>query len=77
MAKTRDNYTILWLFWLALFLAIEGAAIKDKRKGDTLSEHIWKWAAIGDKPKGWRWRRITLMGFLAWLVGHFLTKGEV
>ncbi len=67
------TYTMLWGIWIALFLAIEGAAIFNKQPGDTLSEHVWKW--IGKKgyakPSGWKWRRIALGGFLAWLVAHF------
>lgn len=35
-------YTIAWLLWGAAFFVIEGLAIRDKRAGDTLSEHVWK-----------------------------------
>ena len=71
------TYTALWLIWGAFFLAIEGAALRDKDPGQTLSEHIWRWGAIGTKPKGWRIRRIVLLSFMVWLLVHFLTGGAV
>lgn len=70
-------YTVLWLIWLALFGAIEGAAIANKKPGDTLSEHVWRWFSISDKGKGWRARRVTLLAFLVWLIAHFLTGGWI
>lgn len=70
------DYTAAWIIWLLMFGAIEGAALKNKREGDTLSEHIWKWFSIDNKGSGWRARRAALVGFLAWLVAHMLTGGE-
>lgn len=70
-----DLYTVLWLAWLALFGAIEGAALKNKRSGDTLSEHVWRWFSIADKGAAWRVRRCALLAILAWLVAHFVTGG--
>lgn len=71
-----DGYTVLWLIWLAMFGAIEGAALANKRTGDTLSEHVWEWFSMKEKAKGWRARRFSLLAFLAWLVAHFLTGGQ-
>ncbi|MER7445023.1 hypothetical protein ABTW73_30135 [Micromonospora avicenniae] len=71
-------FTALWLLWLAAFLAVEGVALFNKTPGDTLSEHVWKWFAVGgSQPRtGWvRLRRFALLAFLAWLVLHFLTGG--
>jgi len=69
----NSSFTWLWGIWALLFIAIEGAAIKNKAHGDTLSEHIWKW--IGkkgyEKPVGYKYRRAALGVFLLWLVGHF------
>lgn len=74
----NDAYTWAWGIWALMFVAIEGQAILDKRHGDTLSEHIWKW--IGkkgyEKPKWYKARRGALGAFLLWLVAHLLT-GEV
>ena len=60
------DYSKLWVAWLALFLVIEGAAILNSKKGDTLSEHVWRWIPY----KSARW--VALGGFLAWLAYHFL-----
>jgi len=70
-----DLFTIGWIVWLLMFGAIEGAALANKRKGDTLSEHVWQYFSIKHKGKGWRLRRFSLLAFLAWLVVHFLTGG--
>jgi hypothetical protein len=70
-------WTIGWITWLAMFLAIEGAAIFNKTPGDTLSEHVWRWFSIKDKPKGYRLRRFGFLAFWAWLTVHFFTGGWV
>ena len=73
----------LWVAWLAVFGVVEGAALTNKSKDDTLSEHVWKWFAIGqpgDRPRFTGWvqaRRFGLLAFLAWLAAHFLTGGMV
>ena len=72
-----DIYTVAWIFWLLLFVAIEGPAIFNKRKGDTLSEHVWSWFSIKQKGAGWRLRRVVLLAFMGWLVLHFMTGGWV
>lgn len=68
-----SSYTSLWAVWIAMFVAVEGSALFRKEKGDTLSEHVWKW--IGkrgyEKPSGYKWRRGALGLFLAWLIAHF------
>ncbi len=71
-----EGYTLAWLIWLLQFAAIEGAALVNKRDGDTLSEHVWRWFSMRQKGAGWRMRRFALLAFLAWLVAHFLTAGE-
>jgi len=75
------GWSVLWLIWIAQFFAIEIPALVNKDRGDTLSEHVWKWFAIsGDAGKsksgGYRARRFTLIAFLAWLVAHFVTGGH-
>lgn len=69
------SWTALWLLWGSMFVAIEAPAVLNKTKGDTLSEHIWKWFAIKDKTSWWLVRRGILAAFLLWLVTHFLTGG--
>ena len=65
-------YTWAWIFWLAFFAVVEGVALLDKDRGDTLSEHVWSWFKIKDKPRQWTWRRIVLAAFLAWLLVHMV-----
>jgi hypothetical protein len=72
-----SGWTVAWLFWLLMFAAIELPALVNKRRGDTLSEHVWSWFAVRDKPKGWVFRRLILILFLGWLVAHFVTGGAV
>ncbi len=71
------SFTVAWLVWIVMFLAIEGLAIFRKEKGDTLSEHVWNWFAIKDKPRGYKMRRFALLVFMSWLLVHFLTGGWV
>lgn len=71
-----SGWTVAWLLWGAMFLVIEGKALVDKDRGDTLSEHIWHWFRVKDKPGGWVARRYVLAAFLAWLSLH-LTTGWV
>lgn len=64
-------WTWLWLGWLAAFALIEGAALINKGRGDTLSEHVWSWFQIRDSRK-WTLRRFTLALFLVWLLVHMV-----
>ncbi len=71
------KYTLGWILWVVGFLGLEYAAIKDRRKGDTLSEHVW--ATIGTKTATkttvmWVFR-IGLGGLIAWMIPHFFTGG--
>jgi hypothetical protein len=76
-------WTIAWLGWGLIFAVIEGMALFNSTKGDTLSEHAWAWlgyAATGSgelrSPSGWtRLRRFLLLAGLAWLSIHLLTGG--
>lgn len=75
-----SGYTMAWAAWLAAFGVIEGKALLDRRRGDTLSEHVWRWfgTARDIQPSGWvKFRRFVLLSFLAWLTAHFLTGGWV
>ena len=58
--------------WGAMFVAVEGKALLDKDRGDTLSEHLWAIFSIRDKSSGWLQRRAVLAGALTWLVAHLL-----
>lgn len=76
--ELNDTYTWLWIGWLLAFVGIEAVALINKDKGDTLSEHIWKWFSVKEKGNPHRtFRMVCLGGFLAWLVTHFMTGGKV
>jgi hypothetical protein len=76
-AAQLDPYTLAWILWVAAFFAIEIPAIRNRREGDTLTEHLRKWFAVqsGSGPgtgRWWRLRRLALLAALAWLVVHLL-----
>ena len=72
-------YTAGWVLWIVLFAALETAALVDRRRGDTLSEHTWDWFCLrGGKAGRSRWcvlRRFGFLAFWAWLTIHFLSGG--
>jgi len=67
-----SSYTILWILWGIQFWAIEGPALFRRDYPATLTAHIRDWAGFKGKPRGWRIRRATLLGFLAWLIAHLV-----
>lgn len=73
-------WTWAWLGWGLYFVIVEGLALVNSKGGDTLSEHVWAWLGYDERqvrpPKGTeRLRRYLTLGFLAWLVIHFMTGG--
>lgn len=72
----NHTYTIAWYMWIAYFVVVEGAALLDKRPGDTLSEHVWYWFSMKDQGPSWHIRRVILLTMMAWLSAHFLTGGQ-
>ncbi|MFD6638308.1 hypothetical protein ACFWDN_21105 [Micromonospora chalcea] len=69
-----------WLVWFLYFVIVEFAALFNSREGDTLSEHVWLWFAVGGgRPvTGWtRLRRVVLLAFMAWLTVHFVGGGVI
>jgi len=74
----NETYTWLWVAWLLAFIGIEAAALINKDKGDTLSEHVWKWFSVKEQSSVKRnFRMVCLGGFLLWLATHFMTGGKV
>lgn len=66
-----SGWTVAWVLWLVMFAVIEGAALVNKNRGDTLSEHIWKWFQIRESRQ-WNVRRWALAIFLVWLLVHMV-----
>lgn len=73
-------FTAAWLVWGLAFLVIEGFALARKKRGDTLSEHVWSWFQLRGRKDGKRpWQiivRILFMAFWCWLTVHFLFGGS-
>lgn len=67
------SYTVFWLLWLVVALIVEGSALLRPESKGTLSEHVWRWLAVGAKNPTWlHWTlRVALLVFLVWLIPHF------
>jgi hypothetical protein len=65
-------WTILWLLWGALFAVIEGVALDNDTRGDTLSEHFRRWFRT-DTHRGRTVWLVTSGVFFAWFVVHVAT----
>lgn len=66
-------WAAVWLAGLGWLAGWEVVALFNKRDGDTLSEHVWRWFHVFDaRPT---WLIVLGRGFLAlggiWLAGHF------
>lgn len=68
----NEAFTIFWVVWALAAIPVEIWALIRKDRGDTLSEHVWKWFKVmDDRPTVWTWLwRVPLFVFLAWLTGH-------
>jgi hypothetical protein len=67
------GYTIVWCALGLVGGVTELVALANKRSGDTLSEHVWRIARVGDRrPTALVW---VIRGLIAlvmlWLAGHF------
>lgn len=73
-----SKMTLLWIGWLLYFVIVEAVALRNSRRGDTLSEHVWMWFGVRKEQTGWsRFRRVVLIGFMVWLSLHFITGGWI
>jgi hypothetical protein len=66
-------YTIIWASLALAGGATELIALANRRDGDTLSEHIWRIARVGDsRPTALVWTvRAAIALVMLWLAGHF------
>lgn len=71
--------TLGWLGWFGYFFGQELPEVLNMERGDTLSEHVWKWFAVKHVPDDRRKfviaRRLLLLASLAWLFAHFVSGG--
>lgn len=53
-----NTFTVLWIGWAVAFAVIEGVALFNSKRGDTLSEHLWAW--LGVRKTMWKIDRMQL-----------------
>lgn len=41
-----NGFTVAWIAVAAAIVVIEGVALLNSRRGDTLSEHVWAWLGV-------------------------------
>jgi hypothetical protein len=64
-------FTVAWGLVGTAVAVIEGLALVNRRKGDTLSEHVWALLKLG------RAARVVLVLFWTWLGIHLFTGGWI
>lgn len=69
-------WTWLWIGWAFAFAGIEGAAILNDTKDDTLSEHFRRWFRTDAKLGRTVWLIVSGC-FLAWFVTHIAVAGSI
>lgn len=69
------TWTILWLLWGLAFAVIEGFAIFNDTKDDTLSEHFREWFRTDTKRGRWVWLIVSGV-FFAWFTVHIAVEGS-
>lgn len=84
------KFTIVWIGLLIAGLVIEGIALFNAKRGDTLSEHLWAW--LGVRNNAWKcgpdsnavtpvWTlrvaRTLFIFFMAWFTLHITMGGWV
>jgi hypothetical protein len=73
-----NGYTALWITWIAMFFVVEFAALRDKKEGDTLSEHLWSWLGTDNQsgPSRKIFGATALTLFAVWFFPHILFGGQ-
>ena len=62
-------WTILWGLWGVMFAAVEGAALVNDNRNDTLSEHFRKWFRTDTNHGRTAWVIVSGI-FFGWFVVH-------
>lgn len=71
-----DLFTLLWVLWGVAFAVIEGVAIFNDRRDDTLSEHLREWFRTDRKRGRTAWLAVS-GAFFAWFVTHIAVAGSI
>ena len=69
MMRASLVYPLLWIAWIAAFLAIELSALWSGHPQFTLSDYAWRLEQIN---RGWTFLRFFLCAFCVWLAGHLV-----
>lgn len=74
-------FTWWWALWIIIGFGVpEIVAIVRRKRGDTLSEHVWSWFKLKGHKDGltpWgAFRRFVFLSFWAWLTIHFVFGGS-
>lgn len=64
-------WTLLWLAWIAMFAGVEGVAVFNDVREDTLSEHLRRWFRV-DTHVGRTAFLAASVVFFAWFLPHIL-----
>ena len=65
------DFSLVWVVWLLAFVVIEGAAVLNKKRGDTLTAHVIRWFDA-TREEGWNKKRIVLLVTMVMLTVHFV-----
>lgn len=65
---------VLWVVWGLLFVGIEGVAVVNDKRDDTLSEHLRLWFRTDTKRGRTAWLVVS-GAFFAWFIPHILIEG--
>lgn len=64
-------YPLLWIAWIAAFLAIELSALWSGHSNFTLSSYCWRLEQIN---RSWTFLRFFIAAFCVWLFGHMVWR---
>lgn len=62
---------LVWAFWIFFFALFEGAALVNRKDGDTFSERTRDWFKVNTK-RGRIAFGVTWVGFAGWYLWHIL-----
>ena len=64
-------YPLLWIAWIAAFLAIELTALWSGHPQFTLSDYVWRLEQIN---RAWTCLRVFIAAFCVWLFFHMVFR---
>lgn len=74
-AGSKVRAVFIWAAWILTFFILEGPAIFDKQKGDTLSEQTRDWFHVRTKGGAIAFGTVWI-AFAGWFFWHILWQGK-